>query len=80
MQRPELDRPKVASEVRAWLSVGVVLVIQFAGTVWWAASANAKLEALREAVTELKERRELGPIIGRIEDHEARIRAIEQKR
>jgi prophage antirepressor-like protein len=87
----ESQRPKIAAEVRAWVIVAVTLVLQGMGAVWWAATLNAEMKALREVVQELKSQiatnytandaaRDLSGIRSVIGDHEARLRAMELRR
>lgn len=85
------QRPKVASEVRAWIGVGVVLVMHTVGGVWWAATLTADLRNMRELIGEMKAalgngytaaeaRRDLSYIQQQLQDHEARIRAVEGRK
>lgn len=60
------DRPPVSAEVRAWLTVSVVLVLQLVGAVWWAATLSAEVRGLRDLV------------VTQVNDHEQRIRDIER--
>lgn len=48
------ERPTMAAELRAWLTVGIGLLINIAGTIWWAATLSADMRQLRESFTEIK--------------------------
>jgi hypothetical protein len=85
------ERPKIAAEVRAWAVVTVAFVVQGGGAIWWAATLNAQLQALREVVTELKVQiasgytaadaaRDLSHIRTQLVDHETRLRGVERAR
>ena len=63
-------RPDVASEVRAWIGVGIVVVIHTVGMTWWAATLSAEVRALRDVLVRYQEI---------YTDHEARIRQLEKK-
>lgn len=84
-------RPRIAAEVRAWAVVAVAIIVQLVATVWWAATLSAQVQALREVVTDLKAQiavgysaqdasRDISPLRGQIIDHEARIRALENRK
>lgn len=84
------NRPKVAAEVRAWAVVAVTMLVQIIGGVWWAATLNAEVKALRELVSELRTQigssysandaaRDLAGVRRTIDDHEGRLRHLERK-
>jgi hypothetical protein len=52
---PTPARPSAISEVRAWLTVGIVIVVHLIGGVWWAATLSNQILYIREAITELKD-------------------------
>ena len=87
MEEPE--RPAVAAEVRAWIVVGFALLVQMSGGVWFAATLNAEVKALRETISDLRVQlqsgytaldasRDLVPLRATLTDHESRIRAVER--
>lgn len=87
----EKERPKVAAEVRAWIGVGAVLIMNTVGGVWWAATLTANLNNLRELVADMKAslgnsytaaeaRRDLSSLQSQLQDHEGRLRALEARK
>ena len=64
------DRPPIVAEVRAWISVAVVLLVHTVGMTWWAATLSADVRALKET---LDRDRTL------YTDHEQRLRRLEQR-
>lgn len=63
------DRPPVLAEVRAWISVAVVLLAHTVGMTWWAATLSADVRALKEV---LERDRQV------YTDHEQRLRQLER--
>lgn len=63
-------RPAIASEVRAWIGVGVVVMAHTVGMTWWAATLSAEVRALRDVLVRYQEI---------YQDHEVRIRDLERK-
>jgi cell division protein FtsB len=62
-------RESASSEVRAWIGVGVVIIVHTIGTVWWAATLSAEVRVLRELMVDQK---------GNYGLLEARVRQIER--
>jgi uncharacterized protein (DUF2342 family) len=89
MTPPERQRPSAVSEIRAWIGVGVVLVMHAVGGVWWAATLSAEMRALRDVVAKLELQiagtytgaeaaRALADIHKQLNDHELRLRNVER--
>lgn len=89
----ERQRPSIVNEVRAWLLVGITLLVNIVGGVWWAATLSAEIKALREmlgrlelqvstmagaAYTAAEARRDLEHVQRQLTDHEARLRQLER--
>jgi hypothetical protein len=66
-------RPSIINEVRAWLLAGLAILAHTIAVVWWAATLNAKVDALRELVL-----RDTIQIRQSVDDHEQRLRSLEQ--
>lgn len=67
--RPE-ERPPILAEVRAWISVAVVLLVHTVGMTWWAATLSADVRALRETLERDR---------AAYTDHEQRLRNLERR-
>lgn len=65
------ERPPVLAEVRAWISVAVVLIAHTVGMTWWAATLSADVRALKEV---LERDRQV------YADHEQRLRELERSK
>lgn len=89
------SRPPVHTEVRAWITVGIVLMVNLVGGVWWAATLSAEVRALREQNARMETlifnqsssfysaaeaRRDLAAIQAQLQDHETRLRHVEKMR
>lgn len=70
MNQPTPPRPAIASEVRAWIGVGIVVMVHTVGMTWWAATLSAEVRALRDVLVRYQEI---------YSDHEERIRTLERK-
>jgi hypothetical protein len=88
VERRAQYRPPIAAEVRAWISVGVVLAVQIVGGVWWAATLSAQNAGMRDLLvqlrTEMKEYALKSDVERRFDeknrvllDHESRLRSVE---
>lgn len=89
--RTRTPRPSVASEMRAWIGVGIVILVNMVGSVWWAATLSADLRQVRETLAEFKiltadrysgsdANRDSALVQRQFLDHENRIRDIERSR
>lgn len=63
------ERPPVFAEVRAWISVAIVLLAHTVGMTWWAATLSSDVRALKEV---LERDRQV------YSDHEQRLRTLER--
>lgn len=86
---PQDRRPSMAAEMRAWIGVGIVLLVHAIGGIWWAASLSAELKFVRELMGELRvqlnstytgteARRDREAVEAKLLDHETRIRSLER--
>jgi hypothetical protein len=82
-------RPTVVAELRAWIAVATVLLVNGIGGVWWAASLSSELKFVQQMLTELRSqvgttyttteaRRDREAMEQRISDHEHRLRQLEK--
>lgn len=70
-----MERPSGSAEIRAWIAVGLTLVLNLVGGAWWAATQTKELQHVRELLVEMRDGTN-----ARIADHEARIRILEAER
>lgn len=88
-KQKRVERPSMASEMRAWVAVGAALLIQIIGGVWWAATLSAQNTQMQSTLTEMRQDmrgyatkadvdRRLDDQSRLLADHEARVRIIER--
>lgn len=83
------ERPSMSSEVRAWVAVGLAVLVQAGAGIWWAATLSEQNASLKQLLTEM--RNEMKGYAVKVDvdrrmdeqnrvyaDHEARIRYIER--
>lgn len=70
-----MDRPNATAELRAWIAVGITLVLNLVGGTWWAAGQTKELQHVRELLIEMRDQ-----MNNRVADHEARIRTLEAQK
>lgn len=83
------ERPTMATEVRAWIGVGLAVLVQAGAGIWWAATLSEQNASMKQLLTEMRSEmkgyavkvdvdRRLDEQLRTHADHEARIRYIER--